>query len=392
VGIAYKTWYILLVGFILAATVSAGYDEILIDKNKQLETVRKQIDDFKSRIIIDESLLSTIQDQIDSISSELNNLNEFLKNYLNESYLSPAQITSETNTIISLEEEVKITQSNLKGKIINLYKHGKNYELELLMSSKTPNEYLRRNQYLQKFAQSRKKELQDLKSKEFILEEKKKMVSLSTSSRRFYVESKRSEANEIEGQLGQMNTRKELIEYDSKLNEFRIERKTLEMNNIRNFISNFVQYKSTFNGKKLSRISYSSDSLVKEKGYLNLPVDPGSVRNYYGNITDNTTNTQFFNNGIDFSISTGSRVYCVADGTVTISGTVPYYGKVIVISHNNGYKSVYGSLSTLSVKAGDKVRLNQVIGRTGEDPEGQILHFELWHDKTSLNPAEWLRF
>lgn len=54
---------------------------------------------------------------------------------------------------------------------------------ELLLSSKNPNEYLEdATSICKSFHRTGKKELRELKSKKFILEEKKKMLTLSTSS------------------------------------------------------------------------------------------------------------------------------------------------------------------------------------------------------------------
>ena len=382
----------ILIVFSIIIMIGAGYDEILNDKNRQIDHILKQIDESRDKIKSNSSLTINLQKQMDSTASMLNTLNDFLKNYQNVKYLSPEQISLETKSILSLETEVARTQKSLQAKIINLYKHGKNYELELLLSSRTPNEYLRRNQYLQKFALSRKKELQDLKNKEFILQEKRNMVNLSVSSRRFYIEEKRSQAKRMEDTLQKLITVKSQAEYESNLDQYRIDKYSTELNNLKNYISNLTLYRRSFKGSKMSRINYSSDIIDRLKGSLNLPADIGLVRNSFGDLINNTTDTRLFNNGVDFTLSYGSKVYSVANGTVSIISSIPYYVKTIIIRHDGGYRSVYSGLSDINVKPGDKVRVNQVIGKSGEDPEGQILHFEFWLDKTPLDPKQWLRF
>jgi len=93
------------------------------------------------------------------------------------------------------------------------------------------------------------------------------------------------------------------------------------------------------------------------KGSINLPVDIGLITTNFGNISDNKTLAISNNNGVDFSIARDSKVYAVANGTVSIVGDIPFYGKVVII--------------TL---------------------EGQTMHFELWQNSTPVNPREWLRF
>ncbi len=370
----------------------ATFEEIMADKRKQLDYTEKKIIESKNSTGKYSVQGSTLRVQIDSIESAINALNNFLKNYENETYMTPDQVAVETNMIIFLAEEVDRIQESFRQKVTNLYKKGKNYELELLLSAKTPNEYLRRNQYLQKFSQNRKKELRDLKSKKFILEEKRKMLTLSTSSQRFYVESKRREKSQLETALKEVKQQQSYLESEESLLSAKVERYESQLNNIKNFINNFDANKENFKGSKSNRISYESADLGGVKGNINLPIDIGLITTGFGNIADNSTNTVSYNNGVNFSIAAGSKVYAIAGGIVSLTGELPYYGKVIIIKHESGYRSVYATLDEINVTIGDNIKLNQVIGKTGTTIDGQMFHFELWQNAAPVNPREWLRF
>ncbi|RPI13634.1 MAG: hypothetical protein EHM58_18130 [Ignavibacteriae bacterium] len=383
---------VLLVSFLLMLLfVKATYDEVIADKNRQLDVVQKEIDESRAKIRDNAYKTSALEKQVDSVEAAILTLDNFLKDYTDQRFLSPDEIAIETNMVLFLEDDVDKIQHSFKNKIINLYKHGKNYELELLMSSKTPNEYLRRNQYLQKFSQNRKKELRELKSKKFLLEEKKKMVTLSVSSQRIYIEIKRNERTVLNAKLQDLKNKKMDIDQDNTINLARIDRKQNETTNIKSFIGNLNQFKSSYTGNKTTRLNYSIDDMEKIKGNLNPPVDIPLIRNEFGEITNNMTGTKLQNNGVDFSISKGSKVYASAPGIVSMIGDVPFYGKVIVINIDNVYRMVYGCLSETNVKTGDKVKLNQIIGKSGSNLEGQLFHFEIWKDRTPLNPREWVR-
>lgn len=371
--------------------LGATYDEIVSDKNRQIDRVQKLIEvsnQVKSGNSKREAYLNR---SIDSVDTALKALAIFLKDYKGETYLSADRIAIETNMVIFLEEDVDRIQKSLKNKIISLYKHGKNYDLELLLSSKSPNEFLRRNEYLQKFAQNRKKQIQELRSKEYTLTEKKKMLNLSTSSRRFYVESKRNEQAALQEKMKNLQAEKNNLEFQSNSVNLKIDRLELQLNSLKSFLENFKGYKDKFQSTKSARLSYSSENFDSLKGKLNSPLDISLIRNGFGTIANNATNTQSFNHGIDFSVAYGSRVFAVAAGTVTLVGETPFYGNVIIINHTNGYHTVYAKMSEITVKPGDKIRLNQVIGKSGENMDGQGLHFEIWQGKTPLNPAEWIR-
>lgn len=390
-GLSFRVKYSLFLLLLLFLT-GATYEEILQDKKRQADNFEKEIIESRAGISRITSRTAFLNQQIDSVESAISGLNSFLKNYENESFMTPDQVAIETNMIIFLAEEVERIQNSFRQKVVSLYKHGENYELELLLSSKTPNEYLRRNQYLQKFSQNRKKELRELRAKKFILEEKKKMLTLSTSSQRFYIEAKRNEKAILDARLKELKSLKSNSESESNLLAGKVDRYETQLNNVKNFLNNFEANRDNFNESKYNRLTYESSDLTLIKGNINLPVDLGLITTNFGNIQDNKTLAVSINNGVDFSIARGSKVYAIADGTVSMTGEIPFYGKVIIITHESGFRSVYASLSEANVKAGDVIRLNQVIGKTGETLEGQTMHFELWQNSTPVNPREWLRF
>lgn len=98
------------------------------------------------------------------------------------------------------------------------------------------------------------------------------------------------------------------------------------------------------------------------------------------------------NSGIDIQTSPGADARAVFNGEVTRVFVVPGYNNSVIIRHGN-YLTVYSNLSQVYVKAGDKVSTRQTIGKIFTDTENSnatILHFQLWKEKTKLNPAPWL--
>jgi LysM repeat protein len=88
-------------------------------------------------------------------------------------------------------------------------------------------------------------------------------------------------------------------------------------------------------------------------------------------------------NAVDIVSSCGSPIYASADGIIVdAKGTGKYnygYGNLIKIQHYNGITTVYGHLSTLSVKEGDKVYQGDLIGKMGDTGNAECchLHFEV---------------
>jgi murein DD-endopeptidase MepM/ murein hydrolase activator NlpD len=69
--------------------------------------------------------------------------------------------------------------------------------------------------------------------------------------------------------------------------------------------------------------------------------------------------------GVDYAAPIGTPVRASGDGVVTRAGRDGGYGKVVRIRHPNGYETLYGHLSRIDVKAGQRVAQADVIGAVG---------------------------
>lgn len=98
------------------------------------------------------------------------------------------------------------------------------------------------------------------------------------------------------------------------------------------------------------------------------------------------------NSGIDIQTTPAGDARAIFNGEVTRVFVVPGYNNSVIVRHGN-YLTVYSNLSQVYVKAGDKVSTRQAIGKIFTDTEAgnaTILHFQLWKEKTKLNPTPWL--
>jgi len=94
--------------------------------------------------------------------------------------------------------------------------------------------------------------------------------------------------------------------------------------------------------------------------------------------------------GIDL---TGNKNILASDaGVVEFVGTKSGTGKTIIIDHQNGYKTLYGHLSSYSVKKGEVVEKRDKIGIMGNtgNSTGVHLHFEIIKNGTKVNPLNYL--
>ncbi len=95
-----------------------------------------------------------------------------------------------------------------------------------------------------------------------------------------------------------------------------------------------------------------------------------------------------FHKGMDIALPSGSDVKATAAGTVIFSGQKSGYGNCVIISHGNGLATLYGHLSQLVAKTNDKVKVGQVIAKSGNSGRstGPHLHYEVHKNNTPVNP------
>ncbi|AZA46985.1 M23 family peptidase [Chryseobacterium carnipullorum] len=95
-----------------------------------------------------------------------------------------------------------------------------------------------------------------------------------------------------------------------------------------------------------------------------------------------------FHKGLDIAVAFGSDVRAAAAGTVIFSGQKGGYGNCVIVSHGNGLATLYGHLSQLVSKVNEKVKVGQVIAKSGNSGRstGPHLHYEVHKNNTPVNP------
>ncbi len=148
------------------------------------------------------------------------------------------------------------------------------------------------------------------------------------------------------------------------------------------------------NGLQSGEIGSLSDADMPKakKGLLDWPVKNATITQGYG-MTSYAKKGAYGggpHNGIDFGVPTGTTVYAPLSGKVAATGTMYKngrwygYGRWIAIDHNNGMVTLYGHLSSVSVKKGDKVDTGEKIGKSGNTgySTGPHLHFSVFSSKS----------
>jgi len=124
------------------------------------------------------------------------------------------------------------------------------------------------------------------------------------------------------------------------------------------------------------------------------PVQSKHLTSGFGMRKDPISGELNFHTGIDLRANSGSTVMASMEGVASVISENWLYGKHIILSHPNGYKTLYAHLSSISIKKGDKVAQGRKIGEAGNTgySTGSHLHFTVYDKNGKLiNPLDLLK-
>ena len=155
--------------------------------------------------------------------------------------------------------------------------------------------------------------------------------------------------------------------------------------------------------KNLQASTHDWDNLlasIKAENYRNevtpnlWPLDGGYISSDFGSRANPFDGySSDYHPGIDIAENYGAPVYASASGYVQRAGWYGGYGKYIKISHDYGYATAYGHLSSIEISAGDYVSKGQIIGYVGSTgySTGPHLHFEVLLYGEQVNPRRLMK-
>jgi murein DD-endopeptidase MepM/ murein hydrolase activator NlpD len=370
-----------------------------IDKRKkELETLRKQIKEYESKLNVSEKKEKSTMDLIDKYDKQGMLLNQLINKITDE-------IVSNENDAKKIEGELKLAElklSQLKNDyakyIISIYKRGKARDLELVFSSSSLNQMYIRLEYLKRFTINRIEELKRIEAQKDTIDFKVLSLKEKIDEKKLLLDDKKHEETNMKKLIGQKKTALVDIKKDQKNIKSELERRNRAAKDVELMISKLITEdikkqeatkKTTQKKPTPTKPTASKTGFGIKQGNLIWPVS-GKVVSKFGNQVHPSLKTVTLNYGIDIAVPNGTNVKAVANGEVAVIYFVAGFGNVIIISHVDGLRTVYAHLSQIMVKEGDTVKEGQIIAKSGESVSGEVLHFQIWKNRDQQNPELWL--
>lgn len=150
------------------------------------------------------------------------------------------------------------------------------------------------------------------------------------------------------------------------------------------------RYEDASDPKSVLNGLYNKDGKSNNTSGVGFPLASIHVVSRFGYRADPFTGSSKMHQGVDYRARMGTPVYAIANGVVTEARYHGGWGNNVQIKHSSGVESQYAHLSSISVRAGQRVVRGQVIGRVGSTGRstGAHLHFGLISGKQFINPNQ----
>lgn len=396
-----------------AGTLSAQRTGELQKRENELQKLRSEIDAFEKKLT--ESVRrerSTLQ-RIDDLEQQSTLLRNLIRRLRDQEQNIAREIGTARTSIERLEDQLSELTTHYAGWVRSVYKNGRVYDLELLFSSKSLNQFYIRLEYMKKFSDQRVRDLTEILSKKTALELKNKDLQEKLQNERKVLTEKTREEKRLSRSYSERQNVLNRVRRDKKSYQQELTKRTAAIKKVEQLIAALIEQERVrkereSDERKRSLADRSTPSAIrsfptlpnasagpavsfaKRRGRLRWPVSSGEVHTKFGTVTHPVLKTKTENSGIDIATRAGSPVFAVADGEVSLLSFIPGFGNVLIVNHFDGYRTVYAHMADITVVEDQRVSEGMEIGRSGETVSGSMLHFEIWHEKAKQNPESWL--
>ena len=338
------------------------------------------------------------------------------------------EIAGAQRQLAVLNSELDEKRANYGKSVRGLYRrHHSQDKLLFIFSAESFSQSLRRMRYLREFAAWQRRQADEIVEKQAEISRKRAEMEKSRADKQALLGSRQEESKKLESE--EASQKEEVRRLDKRQKELKsvLQKKRKQAEALDRQIEKLIaeeiaraeaearaaaererkaaggkgepkaesRVADTKGGYAMTRAEKKlSDNFASNRGRLPYPVSGRhTVVGTFGEQPHQELKYVRTNNsGIDIQTSPGADARSVFNGVVTRVFVVPGYNNSVIVRHGN-YLTVYSNLIQVYVKAGDSVTTRQAIGKIYSDPEdgnSTVLHFQLWKEKTKLDPLPWL--
>ncbi len=398
---------VLMFNFIISSSAASQSElkDQLADIQAEREEKEDKLNSLKGNLDKQEEYVTTLYSQIEAIQKEIDIYQVKINELNGEVEKINEQIEAKNQEIAEIEvqmadkkEEIKEIKEMLAVRMRASYMSGSGSSLKLLLSADNLASYLTTSEMLKRIADNDDriikaliKTMEDLLKLQDDLEKQK--VELAKEKETLEVKKKELEAEqkvftdrqtEVSMKYKEANAALLKLDRESKAYKDQIAALDRQESQLEQQIQNIITGGPSGTGGAGVNFAPSSNP----SGYINpVPYSDAYVSSVYGMRTNPVTGVYKLHSGVDISCGgsggqTGpftKKIVASKAGTVSYAGWCSGYGNTVMITHSDGYLTLYAHNYTLNVSVGQQVSQGDqiaIMGTTGNST-GAHCHFEI---------------
>lgn len=382
------------------------------EKQAELEQRRQQLQQEIKQI--NNLLFSTkkkgqsVLSEVESIASRIQARENLIKVTNQQANLITREINSNMSKIKQLRSDLEVIKEEYAKLIVRTYKSKSDQSrIMFLLSSESFLQAYKRVQYMQQYANHRKKQGEEIQSKTQELQGLNQKLLVQQREKQVLIEENRVARNQLQAERKQQQElmatlRKDERKYTTQIRNRQQEAAAIDKQ-IEDLIRAAIAESNRAAGGTARERSSTTFAMTAEakalaanftgnKGKLPWPVERGVVVTRFGTTQHPTLpNIKTYSSGVEIATDEGAKARAAFDGEVLAIIVIRGANKAVQIRHGN-YITVYQNIDDVYVKRGDKVTTRQEIGRVYTNPlTGRTtLKFLIFQNTNKLNPADWV--
>jgi murein hydrolase activator len=385
------------------ATGQASPDEIrreILESQRRLEEIRAERERLQREMAAIRSRVSNVSGELLNIERQLSATRSVLAeiDFQVEATADRTRLT--TGDLLRTREDLRARSAVLNQRLRGIYKQGPLSTVRVLLGAESFTDLLNRYRYLQLMARYDRSLLAGVTrlEEELLAQNRDLQESLAELGRL------------RQAQLGEVAELRQ-VEQDHQvtLQQFHSsERQTLsrldqlqaDEGRLTNLVSDLERRRVEAEARLAAagRAGEAPPTTLSnaDRGALDWPVEGNVLYRFGPERRPNGTVLRW--NGVGIRAAPGAPVRAVRDGVVVLAGPFEGYGPTVIVSHGNGFYTLYLYLQEIGVVEGRSIRAGQVVGTVGgsDTPEGPHLEFQLrapdgGGTPQAQDPMLWLR-
>lgn len=371
----------------------------ILESQRRLEAIREE----RARL---QAEMEQIRSRARDVASELRNIEQQLS--ASRSVLAEMEFQAETASsrveettteLLHTQEELAEGKAVLHRRLRDIYKRGPLHAFRVLLGADSFADLLNRYRYLQLITSYDRSLVERVSGLEEALQQHSRQLQESLTELGRLRQAKLNEVAEL--QSVERNRQETLEEYRARESrtESRLGQLEADETRLTDLVEDLERRRREAERRRAvaeARRPGPGSLGSSDAGSLDWPVQGELIYRFGRERRPNGTVLRW--NGIGIRAPTGSPVRAVRAGTVVLAGPFEGYGPTVVLSHGDGFYTLYLYLEEIGVMEGREVEAGQVVGTVGGSatPEGPHIEFQIRAPvdggaPRAMDPLQWLK-